>query len=247
MEKYPVIEASESGIPDEWFKSNPDVAGMAWGAGLNGSSKETPRSIIINPYTKNLKNDNAKKTLIENESIRHLMDETKWSGNFTITKEQKEWAKKLGSYKDNPEMLKQTIVARMATGDFVPNPTKEQIEATKKLKQTKIMPDKTKKEMKKSGVKSDADLKMDKKTGLGSTSEKEQEIEDLLSEEEALAKNYERIEKQGMSDQGIVSPKELKEFGKDVYKGAKAGVKKVAKGAVEAAKAGVKKVKEYMD
>jgi len=86
-----------------------------------------------------------------------------------------------------------------------------------------------------------------KKTGLGSTSEKEQEIEDLLSEEEALAKNYERIEKQGMSDQGIVSPKELKEFGKDVYKGAKAGVKKVAKGAVEAAKAGVKKVKEYMD
>jgi hypothetical protein len=86
-----------------------------------------------------------------------------------------------------------------------------------------------------------------KKTGLGSTSEKEQEIEYLLSEEEALAKNYERIEKQGMSDQGIVSPKELKEFGKDVYKGAKAGVKKVAKGAVEAAKAGVKKVKEYMD
>ena len=86
-----------------------------------------------------------------------------------------------------------------------------------------------------------------KKSGLGSTSEKEQEIEDLLSEEEALAKNYERIEKQGMSDQGIVSPKELKEFGKDVYKGAKAGVKKVAKGAVEAAKAGVKKVKEYMD
>jgi hypothetical protein len=50
-----------------------------------------------------------------------------------------------------------------------------------------------------------------------------------------------------MSDQGIVSPKELKEFGKDVYKGAKAGVKKVAKGAMEAAKSGVKKVKEYME
>jgi len=109
------------------------------------------------------------------------------------------------------------------------------------------MPEKTKKEMKKSGVKSDADLKMDKKTGLGSTSEKEQEIEDLLSEEEELEKNYKRIEKQGMSDQGIVSPKELKEFGKDVYKGVKSGVKKVAKGAVEAAKSGVKKVKEYME
>jgi len=68
-----------------------------------------------------------------------------------------------------------------------------------------------------------------KKEGLGSTSEKEQEIEDLLSEEEELEKNYKRIEKQGMSDQGIVSPKELKEFGKDVYKGAKSGVKKIAK------------------
>jgi hypothetical protein len=101
------------------------------------------------------------------------------------------------------------------------------------------------KKMEKPNLKEKEMLK--KKSGLGSTSEKEQEIEDLLSEEEALAKNYERIEKQGMSDQGIVSPKELKEFGKDVYKGAKAGVKKVAKGAVEAAKAGVKKVKEYMD
>lgn len=133
------------------------------------------------------------------------------------------------------------------------------------------MPEKTKKEIDPSSVVKDKDRKLIKKaesagkmlaesapskmsgsrkklsTGLGSTSEKEQEIEDLLSEEEALAKNYERIEKQGMSDQGIVSPKELKEFGKDVYKGAKAGVKKVAKGAVEAAKAGVKKVKEYMD
>lgn len=133
------------------------------------------------------------------------------------------------------------------------------------------MPDKNKKETKKIEVKSESDIKMDKKaeatgkllaesapskisksqkklpSGLGSTSEKEQEIEDLLSEEEALAKNYERIKKQGMSDQGIVSPEELKEFGKDVYKGAKAGVKKVAKSAIDAAKAGVKKVKEYMD
>jgi hypothetical protein len=59
------------------------------------------------------------------------------------------------------------------------------------------------------------------KTGLGSTSEKEQEIDDLLSEEEELEANYKRLEKQRMSDQGIVSPKELKEFGKDVYRGVK--------------------------
>jgi hypothetical protein len=94
---------------------------------------------------------------------------------------------------------------------------------------------------------------------LPTAKDKETELEDLLSESEkqvdakkiADAKKeketYARLEKQGMSDQGIVSPKELKEFGKDVYKGAKAGVKKVAKGAMEAAKSGVKKVKEYME
>lgn len=67
-----------------------------------------------------------------------------------------------------------------------------------------------------------------KKTGLGSTSEKEQEIEDLLSEEEALEKNYERIEKQGMSDQ-IANREQLKALAKDVYEGAKSGAKKIAK------------------
>jgi hypothetical protein len=104
------------------------------------------------------------------------------------------------------------------------------------------------------------DLKLIKKIEpLPTAKDKETELEDLLSESEkqvdakkiADAKKeketYARLEKQGMSDQGIVSPKELKEFGKDVYKGAKAGVKKVAKGAMEAAKSGVKKVKEYME
>jgi hypothetical protein len=123
----------------------------------------------------------------------------------------------------------------------MPEKTKKTILGSKSDKELEAMSEKANKAF-------DERRKLAKaKTGLGSTSEKEQEIEDLLSEEEALAKNYERIEKQGMSDQGIVSPKELKEFGKDVYKGAKAGVKKVAKGAVEAAKAGVKKVKEYMN
>lgn len=56
--------------------------------------------------------------------------------------------------------------------------------------------------------------------------DKEKEIERLLKAEEDAA--YERLEKQGMSDQGIVSPEELVEFGKDVYKGAKKGVKKIA-------------------
>lgn len=78
------------------------------------------------------------------------------------------------------------------------------------------------------------------KSDLDSKSEKEQEIEDLLSEEEKLEENYKRIEKQGMSDQGIVSPEQLAELGKDVYKGAK----KVGKKVVGKVKEVVEKVKE---
>lgn len=86
------------------------------------------------------------------------------------------------------------------------------------------------------------DIKESETKGLGSKSEKEQEIEDLLSEEEKLQKNYERIEKQGMSDQGIVSPEELVEFGKDVYKGAK----KMGKKVVGKVKEVVEKAKEKL-
>ena len=75
---------------------------------------------------------------------------------------------------------------------------------------------------------------------LPTLKEKEDELDSLLSAEEQAA--YDRLEKQGMSDQGIVSPEQLKEFGKDVYKGAKAGAKKVA----EKVSSMVEKVKEKM-
>jgi uncharacterized hydantoinase/oxoprolinase family protein len=55
----------------------------------------------------------------------------------------------------------------------------------------------------------------EKYTNLGSRSDKEMEIEKGLSAEEQAA--YERLEKQGMSDQGIVSPKELKEAAKKAW------------------------------
>lgn len=132
--KYPVIKASETGISDDWFKQNPNVAGMAWGGGLNGSPKDAPRSIVINPYTTNLQNEQSKQALIRNEAIRHQMDETGFKAKFGITPEQQKWAQSLGEYKNNPEMLKQTIVSRMATGDYVPNPTKEQIETAKQFR-----------------------------------------------------------------------------------------------------------------
>lgn len=62
---------------------------------------------------------------------------------------------------------------------------------------------------------------------LSSKSEKEDEIEKLLKEEEEMEAT-ERLQKKGMSDQ-IANTEDLKEIGKDIIKGAKKGVKKVAK------------------
>lgn len=60
---------------------------------------------------------------------------------------------------------------------------------------------------------------------LSSKSEKEDEIEKLLKEEEEMEAT-ERLQKKGMSDQ-IANTEDLKEIGKDIIKGAKKGVKKV--------------------
>ena len=130
--KYPVVPAKDLGL-DEYFKSNPNVSGMAWGGGLNGSDPKEPRVVAINEYSPNLKTPEAKQSLIQNERIRHKMDEDKWKASFSITPEQSEWAKSLGAYANNPEMLKQTIAARLAVGDYVPSPTEEQIKSAKQL------------------------------------------------------------------------------------------------------------------
>jgi len=71
---------------------------------------------------------------------------------------------------------------------------------------------------------------------LPTPKDKEAEVEDLLSESEKEMEkkaeysakekaNYDRIEKQGMSDQGIVSPEQLVEAGKKAYRKVKSKVK----------------------
>jgi len=90
--------------------------------------------VVLNPYTTNLPSAQASNSVIRNEQIRHQMDEGKWKGNFASTPEQQTWAQSLGAYATNPEMLKQTIVARMVVGDFVPNPTTEQVNAASQFR-----------------------------------------------------------------------------------------------------------------
>lgn len=72
---------------------------------------------------------------------------------------------------------------------------------------------------------------------LPTPKDKEAEVEDLLSESETEVEKkaaadtakekatYARLEKQGMSDQGIVSPEQLVEAGKKVYRKVKSKVK----------------------
>ena len=81
------------------------------------------------------------------------------------------------------------------------------------------------------------DVKLMKKVEpLPTPKDKETEVEDLLSESEMEMEkkaeyaskekaNYDRIKKQGMSDQGIVSPEELVAAGKKVYRKVKSKVK----------------------
>jgi len=100
------------------------------------------------------------------------------------------------------------------------------------------MPDKKLKKAGTLGSKSDKEVELTK-------NDKEAEIDRLLKEEEKAQEDatYKRLEKQGMSDQGIVSPEELVEFGKDVYKGAKKGVKKVVGKVKEVAEKAKEKLK----
>lgn len=132
--KYPVVDAKKYGY-DDYFKSNPQVAGMAIGAGLNESPIEQERSIIVNPYNQYMSDPVKRTGLIEVESARHLMDETKYSPSFEITEKQKEWQKGLGAYANNDEAFKQSIVSRIIGGDDVPDATPEQISEAKAIQQ----------------------------------------------------------------------------------------------------------------
>ena len=104
------------------------------------------------------------------------------------------------------------------------------------------MPD-TNKKTKGLGAKTDKEQNQEVKA-LETKLDKERELERLLKAEEDAA--YERLEKQGMSDQGIVSPEQLLEFGKDVYKGTKENAKKVAAKVGEGISKLAEKVKEKM-
>jgi hypothetical protein len=107
---------------DTYFKQNPNVAGMATEDG----------KIIINPYS--TLSNTEKKAVVKNEAFRLYMRENNVVPNFAITPQQKE-AFKNTEYGGNETALKQTIVARILTGDTSALATPEQKAEAKRIQQ----------------------------------------------------------------------------------------------------------------
>jgi len=122
---YPVISAKDAGL-DSYFKKNPNVAGMAWGAGENGSNINDPRSLVVNEYNQYMKDQQKKDGLLKLEAARHVMSEMQYVPDFKITKEQRDWQKTLGAYQNNDNAFKQSLISRILVGENVPGVTPEQ-------------------------------------------------------------------------------------------------------------------------
>jgi len=88
---------------EEYFKKNPHVAGMA----------AEDNKIIMNPFS-TLK-DNEKQAVMMNEAARvHMRNKLIEAPNFELTPTQME---KFASYSKDPNDIKQTIAARILSGD----------------------------------------------------------------------------------------------------------------------------------
>jgi len=107
---------------EEYFKANPHVTGMA----------ADDDKIIMNPFS-TLK-DNEKQEVMLNEAARvHLRKKLIDAPNFELTPTQKE---KFGSYSKDPNDIRQTIAARILSGDpSAGDATPEQQEYVAKLRQ----------------------------------------------------------------------------------------------------------------
>ena len=129
---YPVKDAKELGL-ESYFKDNPNVAGMAWGGGENGSDPKSPRVLVPNPFNKYMSDPVKRDGLLKIEAARHLMTEKGYNPTFDIPKEQQSWRKGLGEYATNDLAFKQSIISRILSGDDVPNATKQQQDEAKKV------------------------------------------------------------------------------------------------------------------
>ena len=105
-----------------FFKSRPEVGGMAAEDG----------KIVLNPYSPLKEQEKAQ--VAKNEAIRLWMRDNKPSIPFDVTKQQAESFSGT-EYGKDPQALKETIVARILTGDPSAQASKEQVAAANQIMQ----------------------------------------------------------------------------------------------------------------
>ena len=103
---------------DKFFKNRPDVAGMA-------AEDDT---IILNPYSKLSKKNLG--LVAQNEALRLKMRKENFTPDIDVTDKQKDFFKGT-EYENNPQAMRQTIFARIYSGDPSAMATPEQIQALK--------------------------------------------------------------------------------------------------------------------
>ena len=109
------------GGENTYFKENPHVAGMA----------AEDDKIIMNPYSK--LTDREKQAVMMNEAARVHMRRNYDAPRFDLTEEQ---LAKLGKYSQDVNDIKQTIAARILSGDpSAGQPTPEQLDYVQGLRQ----------------------------------------------------------------------------------------------------------------
>jgi hypothetical protein len=107
---------------DEYFKANPNVTGMA----------ADDDKVILNPYSKI--SDKEKEAVMLNEAARvHMRKKLIDAPNYDLTPEQTE---RFGSYSKDLNDIRQTIAARILSGDpSAGQPTPAQQEYVSRLRQ----------------------------------------------------------------------------------------------------------------
>jgi hypothetical protein len=105
---------------DKFFKSRPEVAGMA----------AEDDKIVMNPYS-NL-NKQQQDAVRRNEAYRIYMRQNKIAPEFDVSEDQAKFFENT-EYAGNPEAMRQTIAARILTGDRSVTPTDKQIQWAKAL------------------------------------------------------------------------------------------------------------------
>ena len=119
---YPVVTPRQAGTGVvEYLKNNPHVAGMAMGAGGNGSDPSDPRTIVVNTYNPMMYLPDARKGLAKIEAVRHKMSEAGYVPQFEISPEMQRYResayKESDAYLRNDPMFKESMVSRQIVGD----------------------------------------------------------------------------------------------------------------------------------